>query len=93
MLSFALGTIPLLWFAQQRFHVWQHQLSPAAMARVRRGVALAGAILVFARLWPTLPANAAPPPATGEIPAAACPFCDGPQNNQASPAVPQDPNP
>lgn len=93
MLSFALGTVPLLWFAQQRFHVWQHQLGPAAMARVRRGVALAGAILVFARLWPTLPANAAQPPAAGEIPAASCPFCDGPQNGKAPTAVPQDSNP
>jgi sulfite exporter TauE/SafE len=93
MLSFALGTVPLLWFAQQRFHVWQHQLSPAAMARVRRGVALAGAILVFARLWPTLPANAAPPESAGEIPAASCPFCDGQQNDKPSPAVPQESQP
>jgi sulfite exporter TauE/SafE len=93
MLSFALGTVPLLWFAQQRFHVWQHQLSPPAMARVRRGVALAGAILVFARLWPTLPANAAPPASAGEIPAAACPFCDGPQNGKPSPSAPQESSP
>jgi sulfite exporter TauE/SafE len=82
MLAFALGTVPLLWFAQQRFHVWQHQLSPAAMGRVRRGVALAGALLVFARLWPTLPANAAPPPTDGKAPAAACPFCDAPDKNR-----------
>ena len=76
MLAFSLGTVPLLWYAQHRFHIWQHQLSPAAMARVRRGVALAGALLVFVRLWPALPARAgeaaAPPDAVPEV---SCPLC------------------
>jgi sulfite exporter TauE/SafE len=51
MLAFALGTVPLLWLAQHQFRVWQHRLSHVNMARVRRGVALVGAVLVISRLW------------------------------------------
>ena len=73
MLAFSLGTIPLLWFAQQRFHVWRHQLSPAAMARVRRAVCFAGAAMIMIRLWPATAhaMQGSPDPAP-----AACPFCE-----------------
>jgi sulfite exporter TauE/SafE len=88
MLAFALGTVPLLWYAQHKFHIWQHRLSPTAMARVRRTVALTGAVMIALRLWPTLPANAAQPPlAEGTVPEASCPFCDA-EKNPPAPTTP-----
>ena len=74
MLAFSLGTIPLLWLAQHRFHVWKHQLSAPAMQRVRRVVCFSGAMMIMLRLWPATahamaaPADAAPPPVK-------CPLC------------------
>jgi hypothetical protein len=73
MLAFALGTVPLLWLAQHQFHVWKHHLTPATMSRVRRSVALVGAVLVVARLW-NQPATDA---ASGAVPDANCPLCRG----------------
>ncbi len=64
MLAFSLGTVPLLWLAQHQFHVWKHRLTPVNISRVRRGVALVGAVMVMARLWaqpPATPDNAGPP--------------------------------
>ncbi len=72
MLAFSMGTIPLLWFAQHRFHVWRQQLSPVAMDRVKRAVCLAGAVMLMMRLWPATTATAAEAKATPP----ACPFCD-----------------
>ena len=74
MLAFALGTVPLLWLAQHQFHVWKHRLNPVAMSRVRRSVALVGAVLVMARLW-NQPASDAT--AAGAVPDASCPLCHG----------------
>ena len=73
MLAFALGTTPLLWFAQHQFHLWKNRLAPQSMARLRRSIAAAGALLVVARLWsqPPLPTDQSAPTAT-------CPLCHGP---------------
>ena len=72
MLAFCMGTIPLLWYAQHRFHIWKQQLSPVAMERVKRVVCLAGAAMLVIRLWPATAAAAA-----GSRPSAPeCPFCD-----------------
>jgi hypothetical protein len=58
------------------------------MARVRRAVALTGAVMIALRLWPTLPANAAQPPlAEGAVPEASCPFCDA-EKNPPAPTTP-----
>lgn len=74
MLAFAMGTIPLLWFAQHRFHIWKQQLSPVAMDRVKRIVCLAGAVMLALRLWPATTATAAESPG-GKPPPPTCPFC------------------
>jgi sulfite exporter TauE/SafE len=72
MLAFCMGTMPLLWFAQHRFHAWKQSLGPVAMNRVRKAVCVAGAAVLLLRLWPAVSAKdegaaAAAPPA--------CPFC------------------
>lgn len=73
MLAFALGTVPLLWLAQHQFLVWRHRLTPITMSRVRRSVALAGALLVVARLWNQAPTDSA----SSTAPTATCPLCHG----------------
>jgi sulfite exporter TauE/SafE len=73
MLAFSMGTIPLLWFAQHRFHVWRGQLGVVAMDRVKRGVCLLASLMLIMRIWPSdSPALAA----RGSPPAPACPFCE-----------------
>lgn len=67
MLAFGLGTVPLLWVAQNQFHRLRQVLSPASMGNLRRGMALVAAGIMVWRLWGTLPWTAADP--------AACPFC------------------
>jgi sulfite exporter TauE/SafE len=52
MLAFSLGTIPLLWFAQHRFHIWRKQLGAVAMDRVKRAVCLAASVMLIIRVWP-----------------------------------------
>lgn len=75
MLAFCMGTIPLLWFAQHRFHIWKQQLSPVAMDRVKRVVCLAGAAMLMLRLWPATAAAAADNP-DGKPAPPSCPFCE-----------------
>lgn len=55
MLAFGLGTVPLLWLAQHQFHRLRTRLSPFAMARLRRGLAFATALVLAWRLHGTLP--------------------------------------
>lgn len=66
MLAFALGTVPLLWLAQHQFRVWQHRLTPRNLSRVRRGVALLGAVLVISRLQ-AMPSPAPDPSAPAAV--------------------------
>jgi len=54
-LAFGLGTVPLLWLAQHQFHRIRAKLTPLAMARVRRGLALVTALMLAWRLHGTLP--------------------------------------
>lgn len=54
-LAFGLGTVPLLWVAQHQFQRLRKKLSPAAMARIQRGLALVTAIVLAWRLHDTLP--------------------------------------
>jgi sulfite exporter TauE/SafE len=81
MLAFSMGTIPLLWFAQHRFHIWKQRLSPVAMDRVKRAVCLAGAAMLMLRLWPATTAAATE---TGAAPPA-CPFCETAPSAEQSP--------
>ncbi len=68
-LAFGLGTVPLLWLAQHQFHRIRLKLTPLAMNRLRRGLALATALMLAWRLHDTLPlGSAAEPPAPGELP-------------------------
>ena len=54
-LAFGLGTVPLLWLAQQQFHRIRAMLTPLAMGRLRRGLALVTAVMLAWRLHGTIP--------------------------------------
>jgi hypothetical protein len=54
-LAFGLGTVPLLWLAQHQFHRIRAMLSPLAMGRLRRGLALVTALMLAWRLHGTVP--------------------------------------
>jgi sulfite exporter TauE/SafE len=56
-LAFGLGTVPLLWLAQHQFHRIRAKLTPLAMSRLRRGLALVTAVVLAMRLQGTLPAT------------------------------------
>jgi sulfite exporter TauE/SafE len=56
-LAFGLGTVPLLWLAQHQFHRIRAKLTPLAMSRLRRGLALVTAVVLAIRLQGTLPAT------------------------------------
>lgn len=53
--AFGLGTVPLLWLAQSQFHKIRAMLTPLAMSRLRRGLALATALMLMWRLHGTIP--------------------------------------
>ena len=72
MLAFCMGTVPLLWFAQHRFHVWKQRLGPVAMNRVKRAVCFAGAAMLILRLWPSAISAASDEHARAEP---QCPLC------------------
>lgn len=72
-LAFGLGTVPLLWLAQHQFHRIRARLTPLAMSRLRRGLALATALMLAWRLHGTVPLDfgnekSAEKPATEELP-------------------------
>lgn len=54
-LAFGLGTVPLLWLAQHQFHRIRAALTPLAMNRLRRGLALVTALMLAWRLHGTVP--------------------------------------
>jgi hypothetical protein len=54
-LAFGLGTVPLLWLAQHQFHRIRALLTPLAMGRLRRGLALVTALMLAWRLHGTIP--------------------------------------
>ena len=54
-LAFGLGTVPLLWLAQHQFHRIRAKLTPLAMNRLRRGLALLTALMLAWRLHGTIP--------------------------------------
>jgi len=54
-LAFGVGTVPLLWVAQQGFHRLRRRLAPTTLAKVQRGLALAAALVLAWRLHDTLP--------------------------------------
>lgn len=72
-LAFGLGTVPLLWLAHHQFHRIRQKLTPLAMARLRRGLALVTALMLAWRLHGTIPAQLygatpAAKPAAEELP-------------------------
>ncbi len=54
-LAFGLGTVPLLWLAQQQLKHLKKRLGPATLVRIQRSLAIAAALLIAFRLWGTLP--------------------------------------
>jgi hypothetical protein len=50
MAAFGLGTIPLLWLAQNRFGWIQARVTPKTLARLRMSLALGAALLLSWRL-------------------------------------------
>ncbi|MGC4074243.1 MAG: sulfite exporter TauE/SafE family protein [Nibricoccus sp.] len=50
MLSFALGTLPLLWLAQTHYGWLRSRLAPRTLARAQTALALAAAVIVLWRL-------------------------------------------
>jgi uncharacterized protein len=69
MLAFSMGTIPLLWFAQHRFHVWRSKMTPLTLLWTRRIVCGSAAGIMLLRLWPATVQPSVP----GQTPA--CPLC------------------
>jgi uncharacterized protein len=72
-LAFGLGTVPLLWLAQHQFHRIRAKLTPLAMGRMRRGLALFTAVILAWRLHGTIPlqfeeGRLEAKPATEELP-------------------------
>lgn len=51
LLLFGLGTMPLLWVVQAAFSRWQARISPVAISRLQRSVALLAAIIIGIRLY------------------------------------------
>ena len=54
MMAFAMGTIPLLWFAQSRMGIWQQRLGPRKMLLLQRSVAITAAFVLAWRMRGTL---------------------------------------
>lgn len=68
-LAFGLGTVPLLWLAQHQIKHVRKRISPAALARIQRGLALVTAVIIAFRLHGTLPfTSATPEKAETELP-------------------------
>lgn len=65
-LAFGLGTVPLLWLAQHQIRHLQRRLTPKTLSHVKRGLALAAAVVLAFRLYGTLPFSS---PQTTELPA------------------------
>lgn len=51
LLLFGLGTMPLLWIVQSAFSRWQGAISPVAISRIQRGLALVVALVLGMRLF------------------------------------------
>lgn len=56
-LAFGLGTVPLLWIAQQQLRRLQKRIKPTTLVRVQRSLALAAALVMAFRLWGAIPAT------------------------------------
>jgi sulfite exporter TauE/SafE len=67
-LAFGLGTVPLLWLAQQQFQRLRGKLTPTILARVQRGLALVTALVLAVRLHGTIPLSREAPAAEKELP-------------------------
>ena len=57
-LAFGLGTVPLLWLAQQQLKYLKKRVKPTTLVRVQRSIAIAAACVMAFRLWGTVPTTA-----------------------------------
>ncbi len=67
-LGFGIGTVPLLWLAQGQIRHLRKRLTPVALGRIQRGLALTTAVILAFRLYGTLPGVAPPPADPNELP-------------------------
>jgi len=65
-LAFGLGTVPLLWLAQQQLKYLKTRIAPATLVRVQRSLAIITAVIIAFRLYGTLPFHA--PDLPNELP-------------------------
>lgn len=71
-LAFGLGTVPLLWLAQQQLKHLQKRVKPTTLVRFQRGLAIAAACMMAFRLWGTLPSFGTNPPEKTESELPSC---------------------
>jgi sulfite exporter TauE/SafE len=61
-LAFGLGTVPLLWLAQQQLKYIKKRIGPSTLVRVQRSLAIVTAVIIAFRLYGTLPLHTPAPP-------------------------------
>lgn len=67
-MAFGLGTVPLLWLAQQQLKYLKKRFKPTTLVRFQRSLAIAAALLIAFRLWDTIPFSSKPPEKEAELP-------------------------
>lgn len=67
-LAFGLGTVPLLWLAQQQLKYLKKRFKPTTLVRLQRSLAIAAALLIAFRLWGTIPFSSRSPEKEAELP-------------------------
>lgn len=67
-MAFGLGTVPLLWLAQQQLKYLKKRFKPTTLVRFQRSLAIAAALLIAFRLWGTIPFSSKPPEKEAELP-------------------------
>ncbi|MGJ8643626.1 MAG: sulfite exporter TauE/SafE family protein [Luteolibacter sp.] len=67
-LAFGLGTVPLLWLAQQQLKYLKKRFKPTTLVRFQRSLAIAAALLIAFRLWGTIPFPSKAPEKEAELP-------------------------
>jgi sulfite exporter TauE/SafE len=67
-LAFGLGTIPLLWLAQQQLKYLKKRFKPTTLVRFQRSLAITAALLIAFRLWGTIPFPSKAPEKEAELP-------------------------
>jgi hypothetical protein len=67
-LAFGLGTVPLIWLAQQQLKHLQKRIKPTTLVRIQRSLAIAAACIIAFRLWGTIPFPSSTPEKESDLP-------------------------